>query len=127
MEAEEPLASDQDASGPIGELRATTPQDSELDTASVDSVLDAPKPLITEDECRDLNRPSWETTGLENSADLDPKSSPNPESSPNSESSPDYESSSDDGRGEVARPMDSILADWSEDIEAFELMEKDEL
>ncbi|XP_063128169.1 ER degradation-enhancing alpha-mannosidase-like protein 3 isoform X7 [Rattus norvegicus] len=29
--------------------------------------------------------------------------------------------------GTKAQPMDSILADWNEDIEAFEMMEKDEL
>ncbi|KAM5238417.1 ER degradation-enhancing alpha-mannosidase-like protein 3 isoform 2-T2 [Ctenodactylus gundi] len=29
--------------------------------------------------------------------------------------------------GKKAQPIDSILADWSEDIEAFEMMEKDEL
>ncbi|GAB1285534.1 ER degradation-enhancing alpha-mannosidase-like protein 3 [Apodemus speciosus] len=29
--------------------------------------------------------------------------------------------------GSKARPIDSILADWNEDIEAFEMMEKDEL
>lgn len=29
--------------------------------------------------------------------------------------------------GTKAQPIDSILADWNEDIEAFEMMEKDEL
>lgn len=29
--------------------------------------------------------------------------------------------------GSKAQPIDSILADWNEDIEAFEMMEKDEL
>ena len=29
--------------------------------------------------------------------------------------------------GQKAQPIDSILADWNEDIEAFEMMDKDEL
>lgn len=29
--------------------------------------------------------------------------------------------------GKKVQPIDSILADWNEDIEAFEMMEKDEL
>ena len=29
--------------------------------------------------------------------------------------------------GKKAQPIDSILADWNEDIEAFEMMDKDEL
>lgn len=35
--------------------------------------------------------------------------------------------SSKDSWDNKAQPMESILADWNEDIEAFEMMEKDEL
>lgn len=63
---------------------------------------------------------SLETTSLDGECtDLD--------NQPKEQSETEEDSNPNVSWGKKVQPIDSILADWNEDIEAFEMMEKDEL
>lgn len=64
---------------------------------------ESPEPTRLDGECTDLDNQ------LEQQSDTEEDSNPNV------------------SWGKKVQPIDSILADWNEDIEAFEMMEKDEL
>ncbi|XP_029473471.1 ER degradation-enhancing alpha-mannosidase-like protein 3 [Rhinatrema bivittatum] len=46
---------------------------------------------------------------------------------PQEQTEPETDPKQSNTRSQKAQPLDSILSDWQEDIEAFEIMEKDEL
>lgn len=83
--------------------------DADTDSVSISNqdsyILENHEASIQETECTTLNNQPQEQTEMETDSD----------------SNVNWD---DDNK---VQPMESILADWNEDIEAFEMMEKDEL
>lgn len=96
---ERPLDSHSESSSPADSEEAAGSAPSEQISSSTENH----EPASLDGECTDLD------DQLQEQSEREEDSSPNV------------------SWGTKAQPIDSILADWNEDIEAFEMMEKDEL
>ncbi|XP_065411722.1 ER degradation-enhancing alpha-mannosidase-like protein 3 isoform X3 [Chrysemys picta bellii] len=96
-----------DGSSDVTHLDSLSPVDADSDSISISNQ----ESCIT--EIHEANVQETESTELDNQ--------------PQEQSQTETDSSSNVNWDNKVQPMESILADWNEDIEAFEMMEKDEL
>lgn len=132
MENGDQPSSENDSQNQSAEQMLSLPQtvdlvDQETPEKPPESDSESPSPADTEEaasvapsEQMPSSTESHETASLDGEcADLDNQLQ--------EQSETEEDSSPNASCGTKAQPIDSILADWNEDIEAFEMMEKDEL
>ncbi|XP_060220432.1 ER degradation-enhancing alpha-mannosidase-like protein 3 isoform X8 [Meriones unguiculatus] len=132
VENEDQPSSENDSQNQSAEQMLSLPQtvdlvDQETPEKPPESDSESPSPADTEEaasvapsEQVPSSTESHETASLDGEcADLDNQLQ--------EQSETEEDSSPNASCGTKAQPIDSILADWNEDIEAFEMMEKDEL
>ncbi|XP_055480463.1 ER degradation-enhancing alpha-mannosidase-like protein 3 isoform X2 [Psammomys obesus] len=132
MENDDQPSSENDSQNQSAEQMLSLPQtvdlvDQETPENPPESDSESPSPAETEEaasvapsEQISSSTESHETTSLDGECtDLDNQLQ--------EQSETEEDSSPNVSWGTKAQPIDSILADWNEDIEAFEMMEKDEL
>lgn len=132
VENEDQPSSENDSQNQSAEQMLPLPQtvglaDQESPGNPLDSPSEPPSPADSEEAegfvpSEQISSPTetQETAGLDGECtDLDNQLQDQPET--------EEDPSPNVSWGTKAQPMDSILADWNEDIEAFEMMEKDEL
>ncbi|KAK7825230.1 hypothetical protein U0070_009719 [Myodes glareolus] len=132
MESEDQPSSENDSQSQSAEQMLSLSQtvdlvDQETPESPLDSHSEPSSPADTEEtaglapsEQIPSSTESLETTSLDGECtDLDNQPKEQPETEEDSNPNVSW--------GKKVQPIDSILADWNEDIEAFEMMEKDEL
>ncbi|XP_066885527.1 ER degradation-enhancing alpha-mannosidase-like protein 3 isoform X7 [Kogia breviceps] len=128
MENEEPPSSENDSQNQSAEQIASGSQEVDLvDQESLNSHPESLSPADTDNaasispsEQNSNPTENHETTSLDGECtDLDNQLQEQSETEEDSNPNVSW--------GKKVQPIDSILADWNEDIEAFEMMEKDEL
>lgn len=102
--------------GPPGESALNSPPES-LSPAAADSAASAPPPEQS---------PGPAPAGAHGPASLDGECT-DLDNQPQEQSETEEDSSPNASWGKKGQPIDFILADWNEDIEAFDMMEKGEL
>ncbi|XP_058524922.1 ER degradation-enhancing alpha-mannosidase-like protein 3 isoform X2 [Ochotona princeps] len=140
MDSEELPSPDQEAPSQSTEQVPTVPQtldEARLDPAGEGPGASPPEPLSPTDPEPDLEPdpgtgdvPSGQTAHAPEAQEpdsLDGECTEGDPSQPREQSEPEDEATAQASWGDKAQPIDSMLADWSEDIEAFEMMGKDEL
>lgn len=132
MESEDQPSSENDSQSQSAEQTLSLSQtvdlvDQETPENPLDSHSEPSSPADTEEtaglapsEQIPSSTESLETTSLDGEC-TDSDNQPKEQSETEEDSNPNV------SWGKKVQPIDSILADWNEDIEAFEMMEKDEL
>lgn len=144
MDSEELPSPDQEAESQSVEQVAAVPQtldEAHLDPAGESPGASPPEPLSPTDPEPDPepdpeldpgtgDMPSGQTAHAPEAQEpdsLDGECTEGDPSQPQEQSEPEDEATAQASWGDKSQPIDSMLADWSEDIEAFEMMGKDEL